>query len=283
MKQTFLTLGALFLLAANSMAGPAAEQTREFARLYDCSRKLHRGNPAYNHDHEVEIIAEDLFYSVDKRTPALYLFTPCFAGKADLSGDKWKPKIPAWDGKLPYTLQNSDNTFYHVRIPYFPDDPKKTKGYYYMTVTDSIKTIYDQPYYENGKTRIKRLDPPQIIGPHNAGVNSPSKFLPGAPQKLKGVEYLSLDIENKLWKKNAPDNYSRKAMDLVYADLASRIRNMPPEHKVGDGSGCPGAGCNWTWSEAMVAAEHKTRQDALDTCKAVDDEFHLGLFSSKPQ
>jgi len=283
MKKTFIPLGALLFLASNSLAGPITPEEHEFNRIYDCSRKLHQANPGYDNDHAVDIIAEDLFYSLDRRTLALYLFTPYFSGKADLLPDKEVRKIPEWDGKLPYTLQNSDNTFYHVRIPYFPHNPGKIQGYYYMTVTDSITTIYDEAYYVDGKTRIKRLNPPRIIGPHNAGVNSPSKFFAGAPRKLKGVEYRSLDIEENLWKANIPDRHSRDAMDMLIADMASRIRYLPPGHNVGDGSGCEGhAGCDWTWSKEMVAAEHKKRQDVLDTCKAVDDEFHLGLFSSKP-
>ncbi|MGZ3745637.1 MAG: hypothetical protein ACXVBQ_17360, partial [Pseudobdellovibrionaceae bacterium] len=106
----------------------------------------------------LEFIADDLFYILDRHSPALYLFTPYFAGMADLSIDKEEQPIVSF----------SNNITYNLRIPYFPDNSEERKGYYYMTVTDSVQMIYEQLYYQNGQRRVKRLDPPQIIGPHDA-------------------------------------------------------------------------------------------------------------------
>ncbi len=283
----------LLFLVHNSLAA-VTDQEREMGQLYDCARKLNRVHPLSNSGHNVEFLADDLFYILETSAPVLYVYTPVFAGKSDLAQAKEKEKLPEWDGKFPYTLQNFNSVRYDMRIPYLPADPGKTPGYYYVNIVDSIQIIHDESYYEAGKMKIRRLNPPKIIGSHNLHSSGLARFLPGKPKGMpdftdwhpkrmenrvtitsvsgqadQGVRYTPLDVERKIWKKSLHGNFSPEAKKILIVVLSFALHHLPPEHKVGEGSGCEGhMGCDWTWNEEMVAQEHIARQDARDTCSA---------------
>jgi hypothetical protein len=305
MNRTLLLVLALMPLGIKPAR--AEDLKHEYEQLYECSKKLYLISPVYNIDDDLKFLEPEMLYILDRKHRALYLYTPYFAGKTDLERDNAGVKINDDDAHVPSgTLSTTGSHAFNIRIPYLPDDSAKISGYYYVTVSDTNTTVYREMAYVNGKPHIKEYNPPRLAGdwPHDARISFLDRFLPGAPQKTPDftnykarqtpngitvtsvagqkdtlVEYHPLDIEDKLWDKNATDNYSPDARDLLIADMAMRIRALPPMHKVGEGSGCEGhMGCDWKYSEEMVEAEHKARADALDTCKAVADEFHLNIF-----
>jgi hypothetical protein len=297
-KKLFLTVTVILIFYSNTCGAQTSKEKYEFSRLYDCIRKLHHANPAYNIDYDLEFLDTDLFYILDRQTPELYLFTPYFAGKADLSHNikiAIKAELDAHkisSHPFPFAPCCQDGFSYNVRIPYFSDDPLKPKGYFYMMITDPTPVIYDEVYFgDDHKMHVKRHGVPIMkVGPHNARGGGFPRFLPGAPQtmpdftnykpkqlenywtrgemgKNNGVEYYPLDIEEKLWDKNAQDNFSPEAKKLLIADMALRIKTMP-ELKVGQRSSCWGhAGCDYTISKEEADANNKRCSDALDACK----------------
>jgi hypothetical protein len=308
--KNLLTIIAVLVVVQIPCVAQMPTEGYEFSRLYDCSRKSHEANPAYNADYDLEFLDTDLFYILDRHTPELYLFTPHFAGKVDLP-HYMKIAIKAQldahkisSSPFPFTPCCQGGLSYHFRIPYFSDDPLKPKGYFYMTINDPTPLIYDEAYFgDDHKMHVKRHDVPIIkVVSFNASVENIPRFLPGVPQSMpdftdykpkqvdnfwtstdwqkdKGVEYDPLDVEGKLWDKNAQHNFLPEAKRLLLADVALRIRTMPPELKEGDRSSCWGhLGCNYTISKEMAADSHKKRSDALDSCKAAADEFHLDIF-----
>lgn len=307
-KKIPIILAAILLVTPTLVYG---EESRvdEFRQLYDCSKKL-TSISAGSIDYDLQFLEKDLLFILDRKNRELYIFTPYFAGKTDLEHDKSGKKINDDDAQIAAnTISVTGSHEYNIRIPYLPDHGER--GFYYTTVNDSTSTIYNEIHYVNGKPVATHFDPPKLEGwpsdpniKHDARANFLNRFIPGdaqlmpdfrnykpkletngitvtsvTGQKDSGVEYHSLDIEDRLWDKKAPQ-YSPAAINLLLANIETRIHNLPPEPKVGDSSGCPGAGCDWQYTKEMVTAEHNMRMDVLNTCRSVADMYHLDIFSS---
>ena len=307
MKKLFTLLTILFLLSPNSsIAETANGQAHEFSQLYDCTRKLQKIGTASNIDHDLEFLAPDLFYILDSHAPELYLFTPDFAGKADLSVNIKAEIKETLDANqfhsFPFTPCCQGGFSYNIRIPHLS---LPQKGYYYIRINDPAPAMYDEVYWngDEHKMHVKRHNEPYIkMGPHYAHSFGIPRFLPGKPQAMpdftnykpkeaengitvtsvpgqedKGIKYHPLTVENKLWDKTAQNNFSSEAKELLLADIRHRLSHLPKEHKVGQRSDCWGhAGCDYTYDKSYVAEEHTNLIDAVNTCKAVSDELLEG-------
>jgi hypothetical protein len=310
MKKIFAPLVILIFLTANSIAAQAGEQARDFTQLYGCIQKLQQAGASSKPDSDLAFLKNDLFYILEKRTSALYLFTPYFAGNADLAhniAEEIKRTLDANkidSNPFPFTPCCQEGFSYNIRIPYSPEDLSEQKGYFYLTINDATPIMYDEVYWDKGahKMRVVRHDTPFMkVGPHNVSVVGLSRFLAGAPQKMpdftnykpeqvengititsvsgqidKGVEYQPLDVEDRLWDSNAQNNFTAEARDLLVSIIQYGLRNLPQGHKIGQKSDCWGhAGCDYTYSEEEVAQEQKTRMEAINSCKNAMDELHL--------
>ena len=263
------------VVAAALLAWPHPCAARDLNPLYECARALHRSNFGLN----LEFLKDDLFYFLDPRTPELYVFTPHFAGKADLARNIQLEIKRTLDAQkvtefgFPFTPCCQSGFTYHVRLPY-------SQGYFYLTINDPTPVMYDDTYFgaDRKMHAVRHATPIMEVGPHDARIL-------GTPRVLadKGVEYLPLSVEGKLWDKQARDNFSAEARDLLVSQIRDGLRTpLGPDHKVGQHSDCWGhAGCDYTYTEEQVAQERqariKTQRDIARSCKAVAGEFHLDL------
>jgi len=291
--------------AVNDLKGPA----RIVTRLYDCSQKLSKIDyyAAFEHKnyttasdfqpdpkslsaYEASYLAHNLLYILDRYKRTLYIFTPYFAGKADLSHDKKRQKIEVTERyKLPVlngVAYDEDTPTYRIRIPYVPDylgqisqgsstgswgvdisrmSPEDA-GYFYLTIRDMSLSG----------------------GPLLSHIVLAAQFLPGSAQDVPDFShghgwgehknYYSLNVEDRLWDKNAKTNFSSDAQDLLVSHIALRIKALRPLPNIGDTIQiCPGAGCTGPYTSEAYEADHQVRQNAMDSCKSTADEFHLNL------
>ncbi len=319
MKRIFVTLILLFFIVSNTETAFAVEQENGVGQLYDCARKLHQAGAAYNIDHDLEFLTNDLFYILDGRAPELYIFTPYYAGKADLSAfikkavkaelDKTAQQVKD-QSFLPYFTPCCQGSMsYNIGIPFVPEDPSQQKGYFYLTITDSSPGIYDEVYWvrEENKMHVRRHEEPIIKGPpHDARNNGIVRFLPGSMQAMpdftnykpkqtengititsvtrqidKGVEYHPLAIDEKLWDKKAQANFSTDGRNILLSYIRYGLHALPLIHKVGQNSDCWGhAGCDYTYNAEGVAREQKIHDEAINSCKVLADDLRVDIFSS---
>jgi hypothetical protein len=303
---------------AATMTATAALSTldieRAFDRLYDCVRKAQETGAfsllGYTPDYDLEMLESELFYVLDARTPELYVFTPYFAGSANLQ-DIMKRRLKAEQDAHPLEPEHFPVTLccgsldYDVRIPYFPDDPSKPKGYYYLQFGDDTPMFRDELYYGGDhRMHVRRHDESSVSSrPHAVRRFGLVRFLPGAPQatpdfrhyvpphrpnsvtvlsvtgqKDEGVEYHPSSEEKKLWDRTTKGNFSEAAERALVSILHRKLSSLPPIHQVGQKSDCWGhLGCDYVYDEDWVAREREAREAAIRSCKAAD-ELHLGLF-----
>lgn len=282
----------------------------EFSQLYDCTQKLHQVTKNPNIDYDLEFLAKDLFYILDRRTPEAYIFTPYYAGKADLSlfvtkavkAELDKNAQQVKDQSFPFTPCCQDGITYNIAIPYMPDEPLQEKGYFYLNITDSSPGMYDEVYWvrEEKKMHIKRHGEPfmKTTTQHDARNTGIVRFLPGPMQTMpdftnykpketkngvtitsvtgqinKGVEYHPLVIEEKLWDKKAQGNFSADARNMLIAQIRDALPRLSPIHKIGQQSDCWGhAGCDYTYTAEEVAREQKSHDEAINSCRVVAED-----------
>jgi len=305
----------VLLLVPNSAAAATDDRVRAFNQLYDCIHKLRQANPTFAMStiNDVGLLRNDLLYISDRHTPALYLYTPYFAGNADLSHIieiEIKRTLDAQklsSNPFPFTPCCQSGFSYHIRIPYFPNDNTQANGYFYLPITDSTARMYDEVYWgADHKMHAIRHDKPYMeVGPADARINNIIHFRAGSPQKIpdftgdkpepandrtittspdnhpnKGVEYNPLDVEEKLWDKNAQNNFSAEAKGILLTNIEDGLRTLPLPHKVGQRADCWGhAGCDYTFSEEEVAKEQSERAEVMNSCKYAESEFHLDIFT----
>jgi hypothetical protein len=303
---------------ATTMPAAAVASTpdieRAFGRLYDCVWKAQQtdafGLLGYTPDYDLVVLEPELFYVLDARTPELYLFTPYFAGGANLQEImklRLKAELdahPLEPEHFPVTLC-CGNLDYDVRVPYLPDDPSKPRGYYYLQFSDGTPMVRDELYYGGDhRMHVRRLDESSVSSrPHEVRRFGLARFLPGEPQakpdfkrhapprrpnsvtvlsvtgqKDDGVEYQPSSEERKLWDRTAKGNFSEAAERVLVSVLHRTLSSLPPIHQVGQKSDCWGhLGCDYVYDGETVAGEHEAREAAIRSCKAAD-EFQLGLF-----
>ncbi len=116
-------------------------------------------------------------------------------------------------------------TTYHVRLPYAPPDTPDRKGYYYFT-------IRDVPY----------------AGHHDARINFPPRLLTGTAEEFPDLQrhkpkgpiilsyppesrtrYRALDIEDRIWNTQRPNNVLPESLELWTQALTAHIGGLPKE------------------------------------------------------
>lgn len=255
----FFVFGMVALVACVALAGIEGQSSSSlnlpntpYAALFACGEKMSEVPLAFVSNEEFDVIplASDEFSILEKTNNTLYLYTPFYAGVAQLEIDE--------SGK-PISLAKPDQWLqYNIQIPHL-STKSPGKGVFYMTVNDL-------PY----------------AGHHDSRVNYPPRFLPGDSQvhpdfsKVKSAgsititsypiipdEFHPLTIADEIWSSHTLSSEATTTLAMIIANSISDLYLRIHSCESSVGNGCPSS----TQLDRRYSA-------ILATCEAAGQKMH---------